>query len=67
MEWRRINEEIELESEGVEPLLDSYAVYANEVTALFLMPFVNVFLMVWGTETEIPDNYGIRENEMRFY
>ena len=24
MEWRRINEEIELESEGVEPLMDSY-------------------------------------------
>ena len=34
-EWKRINEEIALESEGVEPLLDSYAVYANELEALF--------------------------------
>merc|ERR1711871_737299 len=26
-EWKKVNEEIALESEGVEPLLDSYAVY----------------------------------------
>lgn len=31
MEWRKINEDIELEREGVEPLLDSYFVYATEV------------------------------------
>ena len=29
-EWKRINEEIALESEGVEPLLDAFGVYANE-------------------------------------
>ena len=33
-EWKRINEEIALESEGIEPLLDSYGVYANETSAL---------------------------------
>lgn len=32
MEWRKINEDIELEREGVEPLLDSYFVYSTEVT-----------------------------------
>lgn len=31
MEWRKINEKIELEREGVEPLLDSYFVYSTEV------------------------------------
>ncbi|CAE7578936.1 unnamed protein product, partial [Symbiodinium microadriaticum] len=30
LEWRRINEEIELESEGIEPLLDSYSGYSTE-------------------------------------
>ena len=32
MEWRKINEDIELEREGVEPLLDSYFVYSTEVS-----------------------------------
>lgn len=31
MHWRKINEDIELEREGVEPLLDSYFVYSTEV------------------------------------
>lgn len=31
MAWRKINEDIELEREGVEPLLDSYFVYSTEV------------------------------------
>lgn len=31
MEWRRINEHIELETEGVEPLLASYAGYSGDV------------------------------------
>jgi hypothetical protein len=31
MEWRRVNEQIELETEGVEPLLRSYAGYTSEV------------------------------------
>lgn len=32
MEWRKINEDIELQREGVEPLLDSYFVYSTEVS-----------------------------------
>ena len=53
-EWKRINEEIALESEGVEPLLDSYAVYANETLALIAAPFVIVFLMAFNDPTEMP-------------
>merc|ERR1719482_814075 len=35
-EWKKINEEIALESEGIEPLLDSFGVYANETCAQIL-------------------------------
>jgi hypothetical protein len=66
-EWRRINEEIELESEGVEPLLDSYSVYSNEATALVLFPWVNLFLIYFNKETEMPDNYGIKETDLVYY
>merc|ERR1711871_1823983 len=66
-EWRRINEEIELESEGVEPLLDSYSVYSNEATALVLFPFVNLFLIYFNRETVMPGNYGIKETDLVYY
>ncbi|GMH75260.1 hypothetical protein TL16_g06700 [Triparma laevis f. inornata] len=67
LEWRRINEEIELESEGIEPLLDSYAVYSVEITGGILSPFVNFFLIIYFNECQMPVNYGIRQNEMIFY
>jgi hypothetical protein len=41
MEWRRVNEQIELETEGVEPLLRSYAGYTSEVcSAMHLLSSV---------------------------
>jgi hypothetical protein len=40
LEWRRINEEIELESEGIEPLLSAYSDYALESVALLLQPLL---------------------------
>ena len=66
MEWRKINEEIELEAEGIEPLMDSYSVYSNEVTAMFCMPILTYFLMEFRLETKIPENYSIRETDLRF-
>ncbi|CAM9682036.1 unnamed protein product, partial [Discosporangium mesarthrocarpum] len=67
MQWRKVNEDIELEREGVEPLLDSYFVYANEVLGLFIMPALTALIMVFSSQTMIPDLYGIRENEMVYY
>jgi hypothetical protein len=67
MEWRRIIEDIELESEGIEPLLDSYSVYSVEVTGGICALFVNLFLMDYYQLTQMPVNYGIRQNEMVFY
>merc|ERR1711871_482776 len=66
-EWKRINEEIAMENEGVEPLLDSYFVYSLEITALILTPYINIFLFLFGKTTEIPVRYGIKETEMLFY
>ena len=57
MEWRRINEEIELESEGVEPLMESYSVYSCEVTGLFLGVFMNLFLIAFEVETQVSERH----------
>ena len=67
LEWRRINEEIELESEGIEPLLDSYSGYSTEVTALFVFPIINVILLMFYSEIQIAPFYGILENQMIYY
>ncbi|CAM9466434.1 unnamed protein product, partial [Choristocarpus tenellus] len=67
MEWRKVNEDIELEREGVEPLLDSYFVYANEVVGICLMPAMTALIMVFSAQTMIPNFYGIRDNEMVYY
>merc|ERR1711871_1183468 len=66
-EWKRINEEVALESEGIEPLLDSYGVYANETSAAMLTPLVNLHLIVFGQYTEIPALYGIKSKDLLFY
>merc|ERR1711871_1930914 len=66
-EWKRVNEEIALESEGVEPLLDSYAVYSNEVIAMIMNPFMNLYLLWYFEETQIPVNYGIKKGDLVFY
>mmetsp|Transcript_12959 Transcript_12959/g.27791 ORF Transcript_12959/g.27791 Transcript_12959/m.27791 type:complete len:2710 (-) Transcript_12959:932-9061(-) len=66
-EWKKVNEQIALEREGVEPLLKSYATYATSVEALMLCPYVNIFLIVFNKVTEIPGNYGIRETDLVYY
>jgi hypothetical protein len=67
MEWRRINEAIELDFEGIEPLMDSYSVYSTEVAGMLCTPILNIFLMAFRDETQIPFLYGIRETDMVFY
>ena len=67
MEWRRINEAIELDAEGIEPLMDSYSVYSTEVAGMLCTPLLNLFLMVFRDETQVPYLYNIRETDMVFY
>lgn len=47
MEWRKINENIELEREGVEPLLDSYFVYSTEVREKHYTSLLYFILLVY--------------------
>ena len=67
LRWRKVNEEIELRSEGVEPLLDSMGLFSVEITGGLLTPFICLFLMVFYQQTQMAENYGIQENEIGFY
>lgn len=65
-------EDIARATEGVEPLLDSYAGYAVGLMALFMSPILQVFLLLTDTTgvatiTEIPKLYGIRSTDLSFY
>lgn len=53
MAWRKINEDIELEREGVEPLLDSYFVYSTEVCMIGSM---QTKLWIWGFKQGVHEN-----------
>ncbi len=67
MEWKRINDKYQNESEGIEPLLDSYFTYSCEVIGLVLQPLVISLIMIFSRQTLIPFSYGIRGNEMVYY
>ena len=71
-EWKAVLEDIARETEGVEPLLDSYSGYAVGLMALFMSPILQVFLLMTDTTptvvlTEIPELYGIRATDLSFY
>jgi hypothetical protein len=51
----------------VEPILDSYAVYANDTLALFYQPFIIILLIWFRAPIYIPELYGIREQDMAYY
>ena len=61
-EWKRINEEIALESEGIEPLLDSYGVYANETCAQIITPLINIHMFVFAA---VHPNSKILRNQIK--
>ncbi len=66
-EWKRVNSIYEHDSEGVEPLLDSYFTYSCEVVGLVLQPLVISLIMIFSKQTLIPFSYSIRGNEMVYY
>lgn len=65
--WRKVNEDIELRTEGVEPLLDSISIYSIEKTGSILVPFMCLLLMLIYRETEIAMNYNINQHELLYY
>jgi hypothetical protein len=70
-EWKAVLDDIARETEGVEPLLDSYLSYSNSIIALYLSPLVQVFLLITDTMgykvTRIPEMYEIRSNDLKYY
>jgi len=65
--WEKINENIQLRNEGIEPLLDSFIVYSVEITGSILLPIMILILMAFSAQTKISFNYGIQTNEMGYY
>ena len=65
--WKKVNEDIELQSEGVEPLLHSISIYSIEKTGGILVPFLLLFLMLIYRETEVAMNYNINQHELLYY
>ena len=66
LEWRRVNEEIELRSEGIEPCLDSLSDYAIDTTGLILAPITYACLQLFP-ENKIASNYSILSNQIFYY
>jgi hypothetical protein len=54
-------------SETVEPILDSFSVYACATLALFYQPFIILIFMLFRDEVGLPDLYGIKRQHMEFY
>jgi hypothetical protein len=67
LEWRRINEEIELESEGIEPLLGAYADYTGDAITLFMQGVIYYQLDTFYFLDSIANNYNIGKNQTLFY
>ncbi|KAL7555003.1 hypothetical protein ACHAWF_018580 [Thalassiosira exigua] len=65
--WKKVNEDIQLRSEGVEPLLDSLSIYSVEKCGSILLPFMCFFLMLVYTETEMAYKYNINQPELLYY
>ena len=65
--WKKINEEIELRTEGIEPLLDAVCHYSIEKVGTIMVPFMCLMLMYLYPETEIAHRYGINQHELLYY
>jgi hypothetical protein len=67
LEWRQINEEIELTSEGIEPLLDSYCDYSIDVLCMVLSPLVYAQLEIFYDDDAIASTYAIKLDQILYY
>ena len=65
--WKKINEDIELRTEGVEPLLDAISIYSIDKVGNMMVPFMCLMLMYLYPETEIAHQYGINQHELLYY
>ena len=64
---QKVNEEIELRTEGIEPLLDSLSIYSMEKTGGMLLPFMCLLLILLYRETEMASRYNINQHDLLYY
>jgi len=67
LEWRRVNEEIELNSEGIEPILDTMIGYSMDRVGMLVNPLVYTCLLLFFNTNQMAPNYKIKENQMVYY
>ena len=67
IKWRRVNEKVDLQVEGIEPLMDAYNSTAVDLTAVLCMPVVAYVLIRFRVESQVLSNYGVHENGMAYY
>ena len=65
--WREINEEIELNNEGIEPMLALYADYAADAVAIMLQPYCVLIMWIFYYETMFAPNYAILLNQIGYF
>lgn len=70
-QYRSALETVYRETESVEPILDSYLTYSNNLAGLLLSPAIQVFLLITDTTgirvTQIPELYEIRSTDLFYY
>jgi len=59
LEWRRVNEEVEIKNEGVEPIVDAYFSYSCDLASVWLSPLVYSFLGVFFYDSQVSILYGL--------
>lgn len=67
LEWRRINEEIELNHEGIEPLLDCLANYSINSVCVMVNPISYTLLLLFYAECQVASNYFILLNQIAYF
>lgn len=51
----------------IEPMVENYSEYCNEILGIFLTPVIILMIYMYGEETKIPSNFGIRDQDMMYY
>eukprot|EP00599_Poterioochromonas_sp_BG-1_P003191 CAMPEP_0173133270 /NCGR_PEP_ID=MMETSP1105-20130129/630_1 /TAXON_ID=2985 /ORGANISM="Ochromonas sp., Strain BG-1" /LENGTH=1788 /DNA_ID=CAMNT_0014044913 /DNA_START=1672 /DNA_END=7038 /DNA_ORIENTATION=+ len=67
LEWRRVNEEIELSSEGIEPVLGALTDYTVDCAGMLVSPIASYVLFMFYHENQIAPLYNILENQIGYY
>jgi len=67
--WAKRNRRVDVGggSDTVEPILGSYTAYSGDAMGYLLNPFILVIFIWFRDEMFLPEEYGIKLNEMQYY